>query len=230
MVTLSAMRVLLVEDEVRMASVIRRSLATVGIAADVAARGEDAIVMATGVDYDAIVLDVMLPGISGFETCRMLRAQRLWSPVLMLTARDAVRDRIEGLDSGADDYLVKPFALAELHARLRSLFRRGRVERPAVLELGDLRLDPARREASRAGVPIDLSAKEFALLEMLMRRPGEVVSRVALLEHAWDLAYEARSNVVDVYVRRLREKVDRPFGRATIETVRGIGYRLGDGA
>jgi two-component system OmpR family response regulator len=150
----------------------------------------------------------------------------VWAPVLMLTARESVRDRVEGLDSGADDYLIKPFALAELHARLRSLHRRGRPERPAVLEFGDLRLDPARREVSRGCVPIDLSAKEFVLLETLMRSPGEVISRIALIEHAWDLAYEARSNVVDVYVRRLREKVDRPFGCTTIETVRGAGYRL----
>jgi two-component system, OmpR family, response regulator len=224
------MRVLVVEDEPRMASVIGRSLAKVGMAADVAACGEDAIVMATVVDYDGIVLDVILPGISGFETCRLLRDRCVWAPVLMLTAREAVRDRVEGLDSGADDYLVKPFALAELHARLRSLRRRGRPERPAVLEFGGLRLDPARREVSRGGVPIDLSAKEFALLETLMQRPGEVVSRIALIEHAWDLAYEARSNVVDVYIRRLREKIDRPFGRVTIETVRGVGYRLRDGA
>jgi two-component system, OmpR family, response regulator len=224
------MRVLVVEDEPRMASVIHRSLAKVGMASDVAVRGEDAILMATAVDYDAIVLDVMLPGISGFETCRLLRDRCVWAPVLILTAREAVRDRVEGLDSGADDYLVKPFALAELHARLRSLRRRGRPERPVVLEVGDMRLDPARREASRAGIPIDLSAKEFALLETLMQRPGEVVSRTALIEHAWDLAYEARSNVVDVYIRRLREKIDRPFGRATIETVRGAGYRLRDSA
>jgi two-component system, OmpR family, response regulator len=220
------MSVLVVEDEARMASVIRRSLAAVGMVADVAARGEDAISMATVVDYDAIVLDVMLPGISGFETCRMLRDRRVWAPVLILTARESVRDRVEGLDSGADDYLIKPFALAELHARLRSIRRRGRPERPVVLESGDLRLDPARREVSRAGVSIDLSAKEFALLETLMRHPAEVISRLTLIEHAWDLAYEPRSNVVDVYVRRLREKVDRPFGRTTIETVRGAGYRL----
>ena len=218
----------MVEDEVRMASVIRRSLQTVGLVVDLAARGEDALAMASAVDYDAIVLDVMLPGISGFETCRRLRDLGVWAPVLILTAREAVRDRVAGLDSGADDYLIKPFALAELHARLRSLRRRGRPERPVILEVGDLRLDPARREASRAGVRIELSQKEFALLEMLMQRPGEVVSRFALLEHAWDLAYEARSNVVDVYVRRLREKIDRPFGRATLETVRGAGYRLRD--
>src|SRR5947209_12590405 len=177
------MRVLVVEDEGRMASVIRRSLAKVGMAADVAGRGEDAIWMAQSVSYDAIVLDVMLPGLSGFETCRRLRERGVWAPVLMLTAREAVRDRVEGLDSGADDYLVKPFALAELHARLRSLARRGRAERPAVLEVGDLRLDPAGRTVSRGGIAVELSAKEFALLETLMRHPGEVLSRLDLIEH-----------------------------------------------
>jgi two-component system, OmpR family, response regulator len=220
------MRVLVVEDEARMASVISRSLTRSGLSADTTARGEDALWMAQAVPYDAIVLDVMLPGISGFETCRRLRADGVWAPVLMLTAREAVEDRVAGLDSGADDYLVKPFALAELLARLRSLARRGQPQRPAVLELGDLRLDPARREVSRGDAPIDLSAKEFALLETLMRRPGEVLSRLELIEHAWDIAYETRSNVVDVYVRRLRDKVDRPFGRRSIETVRGAGYRL----
>jgi len=223
-------RVLVVEDELRMASVIRRSLAKEGLATDVTARGEESLEMAAAVDYDAIILDVMLPDMSGFDTCRAMRERGVWAPVLMLTARDAVADRVAGLDSGADDYLVKPFALAELHARLRSLARRGRPERPAVLELGDLRLDPARREVSRGDVDIQLSAKEFALLETLMRRPGEVLSRLELIEHAWDLAYEAKSNVVEVYVRRLREKVDRPFGRASIETVRGVGYRLREAA
>jgi len=220
------MRVLVVEDESRMADVIRRSLAKEGLAADVAGRGEEALGMAAAVDYDAIVLDVMLPGMSGFETCRMMRERGVWAPVLMLTAREAVEDRVVGLDSGADDYLVKPFALAELHARLRSLARRGRPERPAVLEVGDLRLDPARRTVRRGADDIDLSAKEFALLETLMRRPGEVLSRLDLLEHAWDIAYENRSNVIEVYVRRLRDKIDRPFGRDSIETVRGAGYRL----
>ena len=224
------MRVLVVEDESRMADVIRRSLAKEGLAADVAARGEDALDMAAAVDYDAIVLDVMLPGISGFETCRTMRERGVWAPVLMLTARDAVEDRVVGLDSGADDYLVKPFALAELHARLRSLARRGQPERPAVLEVGDLRLDPARHEVRRGATEIDLSTKEFALLETLMRRPGEVLSRLELVEHAWDIAYETRSNVIDVYVRRLRDKIDRPFGADSIETVRGAGYRLRDGA
>ena len=213
---------LVVEDEPRMASVIRRSLEREGLAADVAGRGEEALWMAASVEYDAIVLDVMLPGLSGFDACRLLRERGVWAPVLMLTARDGVDDRVRGLDSGADDYLVKPFALAELHARLRSLARRGRPERPSVLEVGDLRLDPARREVRRGGEAIDLSAKEFALLETLMRRPGEVLSRIELVEHAWDIAYEIRSNVVDVYMRRLRRKL----GDGAIETVRGVGYRL----
>jgi two-component system OmpR family response regulator len=221
-----AMRVLVVEDEPRMASLIRRSLEREGLAADVAAHGEEALWMADAVDYDAIVLDVMLPGLSGFDTCRELREREVWSPVLMLTARDAVEDRVNGLDSGADDYLVKPFAIAELQARLRSLARRGRPVRPAVLEVGDLRLDPARREVHRGDEPVELSAKEFALLETLMRRAGQVLTRLELIEHAWDIAYENRSNVVDVYIRRLRDKVDRPFGRHSIETVRGAGYRL----
>jgi len=214
--------VLVVEDEPRMASVIRRSLEKEGLAADLAGRGEDALWMAAAVEYDAIVLDVMLPGLSGFDVCRLLRDRDVWAPVLMLTAREGVDDRVRGLDSGADDYLVKPFALAELHARLRSLARRGQPERPPVLEVGDLRLDPARREVRRGEAAIDLSAKEFALLETLMRRPGEVLSRLELIEHAWDFAYETRSNVVDVYVRRLRRKL----GDGAIETVRGVGYRL----
>ena len=220
------MRVLVVEDEPRMASVIRRSLAKRGLAADVTGRGDEGVLMAGATDYDAIVLDVMLPDGSGFEVCRALRERGVWSPVLMLTARDAVADRVEGLDSGADDYLVKPFALAELHARLRSLTRRGKPERPAVIEIGDLRLDPARREVRRGDQAVELSAKEFALLETLMRHRGVVLSRFDLIEHAWDMAYEARSNVVDVYVRRLREKLDRPFGRHSIQTVRGVGYRF----
>ena len=220
------MRVLIVEDDLRMASLIRRGLVTEGLAADVAPAGEDALWMAEAHDYDAIVLDVMLPGIDGFEMCRRLRAAGVWSPVLMLTARDAVEDRVAGLDSGADDYLVKPFAFAELLARLRALARRGEHQRPAVLAVGDLRLDPATREVTRGSTPIALSAKEFALLETFMRRPGEVLSRLHLLEHAWDFAYENRSNVVDVHVRRLRRKIDEPFGRESVETVRGAGYRL----
>jgi two-component system OmpR family response regulator len=220
------MRVLVVEDEVKMAGLIRRGLVEEGYAADVASTGEDAIWMAQAHPYDAIVLDVMLPRLSGYETCRTLRNAGVWAPVLMLTARDAVEDRVAGLDVGADDYLTKPFSFAELLARLRALARRGGVERPAELEVGDLRLDPAARRAWRGKVEIRLSPKEFALLETFMRRPGQVLSRLQLLEHAWDFAYENRSNVIDVYVRYLREKVDRPFGASSIETVRGVGYRL----
>jgi two-component system OmpR family response regulator len=218
--------VLIVEDEERMASLVSRGLANEGLAADVASSGEDAVWMARAHDYDAIVLDVMLPGADGFETCRRLRAAQVWAPVLMLTARDAVDDRVAGLDSGADDYLVKPFAFPELLARLRALARRGESERPTVLVVGDLRLDPATREVTRADVRIDLSPKEFSLLETFMRRPGEVLSRLHMLEHAWDFAYDNRSNVVDVYVRRLRSKIDEPFGCESLETVRGVGYRL----
>ena len=220
------MRVLVVEDELRMASLIRRGLLAEGQAADVAPSGEDALWMAAAHDYDAIVLDVMLPGIDGFETCRRLREDGVWSPVLLLTARDSVEDRVAGLDGGADDYLTKPFSFAELSARLRALARRGKKERPAVLEVGGLRLDPATRQAWRDGRTLELSTKEFALLEAFMRRPGEVLTRLDMLEHAWDFGYENRSNVVDVYVRYLREKVDRPFGVKSIETVRGVGYRL----
>ncbi|HEV2592021.1 MAG TPA: response regulator transcription factor [Gaiellaceae bacterium] len=220
------MRVLIVEDELRMASLIRRGLTAEGLAADVAPNGADALWMAQAHGYDAVVLDVMLPDIDGFEVCRRLRAAGVWAPVLMLTARDSVDDRVAGLDSGADDYLVTPFAFAELLARLRALARRGETERPAVLEVGDIRLDPATREVTRAGASVQLSAKEFALLETFMRRPGEVLTRLHLLEHAWDFAYDNRSNVIDVYVRRLRLKVDDPFGRSSIETVRGAGYRL----
>jgi two-component system OmpR family response regulator len=223
-----AMRVLIVEDDLRMASLVRRGLVADGLAADVAPTGEEALWMAQAHPYDAIVLDVMLPGFDGFETCRRLRAAGVWVPVLMLTARDSVEDRVAGLDCGADDYLVKPFAFAELLARLRALARRGEGERPAVLEVGDLRLDPATREVQRGDAPVALSAKEFALLETFMRRPGEVLTRLQLIEHAWDFAYETRSNVVDVFVRRLRRKIDEPFGRASLETVRGVGYRLRD--
>ncbi len=220
------MRVLVVEDEVKMAGLIFRGLREEGLAADVATKGEDALWMAAATDYDAIVLDVMLPGLDGFETCRRLRGDGIWAPVLMLTARDSVEDRVAGLDGGADDYLTKPFSFAELLARLRALVRRGPLERPAVLAAGDLRLDPATRQVWRGETEIELSQKEFALLETFMRRPGEVLSRFQLLEHAWDYEYENRSNVIDVYVRYLREKVDRPFGARSLETVRGAGYRM----
>jgi two-component system OmpR family response regulator len=219
-------RVLVVEDQVRMAAVIRRGLQEEGLSVDVVDRGEQALWMAAATPYDAVVLDVMLPGIDGFETCRRLRQQGVWTPVLMVTARDAVEDRVAGLDGGADDYLTKPFSFAELMARLRALVRRAPGERPTVLEAGDLRLDPATRRAWRGDTEIELSAKEFALLETFMRRTDEVLSRLQLLESAWDYEYENRSNVVDVYVGYLREKIDRPFGRAALETVRGAGYRL----
>ena len=223
---MSLMRVLIVEDEVKLASLIRRGLTEEGHAADVAVTGEDARWMAGATSYDAIILDVMLPGLDGFETCRRLRAEGVRTPVLMLTARDAVEDRVAGLDGGADDYLTKPFAFTELLARLRALARRGPVERPTVLEVGDLRLDPATRRVWRGQAEVELSQKEFALLEIFMRRPGDALSRLELLEHAWDFGYESRSNVVDVYIRYLRNKLDRPFGVSSIETVPGVGYRL----
>ena len=220
------MRVLIVEDQVKMAGLIRRGMRSEGIAADVAIKGEDALWMAEATDYDAIVLDIMLPGIDGLEVCRRLRASGVWSPILLLTARDAVSDRVAGLDGGADDYLTKPFSFAELLARLRALVRRGAAERPVELRVGDLRLDPATHGVWRGEVEISLSAREFALLQAFMRRPGEVLSRYALLEQVWDYEYENRSNVVDSYVRFLRRKIDRPFGADSIETVRGMGYRL----
>ncbi|MFL5821559.1 MAG: response regulator transcription factor [Solirubrobacteraceae bacterium] len=220
------MRVLLVEDDVRMAAALRRGLQAEGIVADVATRGGDALWMARATELDAMVLDVLLPDIDGFETCRRLRADGVWVPIIMLTARDAVADRVRGLDAGADDYLTKPFSLAELLARLRALFRRGPLDRPTVLEVGTLRLDPATRQVWRGDHEIALSAREFALLETFMRRPGQALSRLQLLEAAWDYAYEHRSNVIEVYVRYLREKIDRPFGVSALETVRGFGYRL----
>jgi two-component system OmpR family response regulator len=219
-------RVLVVEDDVKLAAAIRRGLRFEGIVVDLAEGGEEAIRLTGATDYDAILLDVMLPDVDGFETCRRLRAQGTWVPILMLTARDAVEDRVRGLDTGADDYLTKPFSLAEVLARLRALARRGPVERPTVLEVGDLRLDPASREVWRGENEIELSAREFALLETFMRRPGQVLTQLQLLEAAWDLGYEQRSNVVEVYVRYLREKIDRPFGLKSLETVRGAGYRL----
>ena len=220
------MRVLIVEDEPKMAGLIRRGLRQEGLSADVAVKGEDALWMAGATSYDAIVLDVMLPGIDGFETCRRLRGEGVSSPVVMLTARAAVEDRIAGLDGGADDYLTKPFSFGELLARLRALARRGPIEQATVLEVGDLRLDPATRRVWRGESEIELTAKEFGLLETFLRRPGEVLSRLHLLDHAWDYDYENRSNVIDVYVRYLRDKVDRPFDVESIETVRGVGYRL----
>lgn len=217
---------LVVEDEKKLGELLGRGLREEGYAADVADRGEAALWMAQAVDYDAIVLDVMLPGVDGFDVCRRLRKDGVWTPVLMLTARDAIEDRVSGLDTGADDYLTKPFSFDELLARLRALTRRAPAERPAVLEVGALRLDPAAHRAWRGDHELDLSAKEFALLEVFMRRAGVALTRTQLLDGAWDLAFESRSNVVDVYVRYLRQKIDRPFGTDSIETVRGVGYRL----
>ena len=220
------MRTLVVEDEVKLASLIRRGLREEGILADVAIKGEDALWMVERTEYDAIVLDVTLPGIDGLETCRRLRAANVHTPIVMLTSRGEIEDRIEGLNVGADDYLTKPFAFGELVARLHAVTRRVTATRSAVLEVDDLRLDPVTHRAWRGEVELDLSAKEFLLLETLMRHPGVAMTRQRLLDHAWDSEYEAASNVVDVYIGYLRDKVDRPFGCASIETVRGVGYRL----
>lgn len=220
------MRILVVEDEPKLAHLLQRGLREEGHRVDVAARGDHAVSVARATSYDVIVLDVLLPGLNGFEVCRRLRRARVWTPVLMLTARDAIADRVAGLDTGADDYLTKPFSFAELLARLRALGRRGQPERPALLRVGDLALDPATKRVHRAGKEVRLSAQEFALLEAFMRRPGQVLSRSQLLELAWDFAYEAQSNIVDVYVRRLRKRIDHPFGVSSLETLRGQGYRL----
>jgi two-component system OmpR family response regulator len=220
------MRVLIVEDEPKLAALVARALREEGHPTDVASRGEEAVLLAQTAPYDAIVLDVMLPDFDGFEVLRRIRERELWTPVLMLTARDAISDRVGALDSGADDYLTKPFSFAELLARIRAVARRGVVERPAILTVGDLRLDPAQHRVWRGETEIELSTREFTLLELLMRRAGLTLTRLQLIEGAWDIAFEARSNVVDVYIRYLREKIDRPFGRSSIETVRGIGYRL----
>ncbi len=220
------MRVLVVEDEAKMAELIKRGLEHEGYAVDLAGDGGEALWAAREFAFDAIVLDAMIPEPDGFEVCRTLRSEGRWTPVLLLTARDGVDDRVLGLDAGADDYLTKPFAFSELFARLRALTRRDLGARPTVLMVGDLVLDPATRQVRRGEVEISLSAKQFAILEQFMRRPGEVLSRADLLEHVWDFAYEGTSNLVDVYVRTLRERIDRPFGLDTIETVRGAGYRL----
>ena len=217
---------LVVEDDTRMSALLRRGLAEEGYAVDVTGEGAEAVWLATENDYDAVVLDLMLPGLDGYEVCRRLRGAGRWAPVLMLTARDGVLDRVRGLDAGADDYLVKPFSFAELAARLRALLRRGASERPSVLSVGDLGLDPATRRAWRGRVELDLTAKELALLELFLRHPGEVLSRTRILDHVWDFAYEGVSNVVDQHVAALRRKLDRPFGRADLQTVRGAGYRL----
>ncbi|MDP9341657.1 MAG: response regulator transcription factor [Actinomycetota bacterium] len=222
------MRALVIEDHARMSALLRRGLAEEGYAVDVAGTGAEGVSLGHEYDYDAIVLDLGLPDMDGVDALRRLRDDGRWAPVLILTARDAVEDRIRGLDAGADDYLVKPFALPELLARLRALVRRTPPERSPVLRVGDLTLDPAAHELRRGDAPIRLSPKEFALMAMFMRHPGEVLPRAALMEHGWDLAFQGDWNILEVYVRYLREKVDRPFGRSSIETVRGVGYRLRD--
>jgi len=220
------MRLLIVEDEVKMAALLRRGLIEDGHLVEIAGDGETAVAMARASEYDAIVLDVALPRLDGFSACRRIRESGVWTGVLMLTARDSVLDRVSGLDCGADDYLVKPFSFSELLARLRALTRRGGQPRPTQLVVDDLVLDPASRRVWRGETEIRLSTKEFTLLETLMRRPGMVLDRSQLLEYAWDYGYENRSNVVDVYIRYLRKKIDLPFQRSSIETVRGAGYRL----
>jgi two-component system OmpR family response regulator len=220
------MRVLVIEDEIRMARLVKRALEEEGHAVDVAGDGPQGLWMATENRYAALVLDVMLPGFDGFELCRRLREAGIWVPVLMLTARDEVGDRVRGLDAGADDYLVKPFSLLELAARLRALTRRDDRRRPAVLSEGDLKLDPATKRAWRASTELELSPKEFTLLEFFLRHPGTVLTRSQIIEAVWDFAYDGTSNVVDQYVNYLRRKVDAPFGRSDIQTVRGMGYRL----
>jgi len=220
------MRVLVVEDEVPLAKLVREGLMAEGLLADIAIRGEDALWMAGSTSYDAICLDVNLPGIDGFETCRRLRADGVATPILMLTARDGIDDRIAGLDTGADDYLGKPFDFGELLARLRALARRPPATHGSELRVGDLTLDLATHRVRRGGTDVELSVKEVQILAVFMRHPGEVLTRLQLLDGAWDSGYENRSNVIDVYVRYLRGKIDKPFGRRSLETVRGAGYRL----
>jgi two-component system OmpR family response regulator len=220
------MRVLVVEDATRLREILIRRLREDGYAVDGAGCGEQAVGLATAGSYDAIVLDLRLPDLDGIEVCRRIRAEGCWSPLLMLTARDGLADRVAGLDVGADDYLAKPFEFPELLARLRALVRRGGDQRPAVLCAGDLEVDPARHTAERAGIPLDLTAKEFALLEYLMRHNGAAVSRRRLIDAVWDDSFHGEANIVDVYVGRLRDKIDRPFGRSSLVTVRGVGYRL----
>ena len=205
---------------------MHRGLQTAGMVVDVTQSGSDAEWMVHAAEYQALILDVMLPDLDGFELCQRLRTKKVQVPIIMVTARDSVEDRVRGLDVGADDYLVKPFSLAELLARLRALDRRGPQQKPAVLQVGSLRLDPGSRRVWRGDVEVDLTAKEFSLLERFMSHPGQVLSYQSLLDAGWDLGYEHRSNVVEVYIRYLREKIDRPFGVKSLETVRGVGYRL----
>lgn len=220
------MRALVVEDELRLAAGLRNGLEAEGFAVDVALTGTDGLWLAREHSYDVLLLDLMLPEIDGFEVCSTLRTERIWTPILMLTARDADTDQVKALDTGADDYLTKPFSYAVLVARLRALVRRGAVARPVILEAGDLRVDPAGRRAWRGEAELDLTTRELSVLEFLIRRQGVTVSKRTILEHVWDYDFEGDPNIVEVYVRRLRNKVDRPFGRSSIATLRGSGYRL----
>jgi DNA-binding response OmpR family regulator len=220
------MRILVVDDEVRLADGVRRGLEAEGFAVDVAHNGVDGLWRAREVSYDAIVLDLMMPGMSGWKVCEALRAEGNWTPVLMLTAKDGEWDQVEALDAGADDYVTKPFSYAVLVARLRALIRRGKVERPAILEAGDLKLDPGARRVWRAEAPLALTSREFSVLEYFMRHRGQVVSKRDLIAGVWDDDFDGDPNIVEVYVGHLRRKVDKPFGRESIETVRGAGYRL----
>jgi two-component system OmpR family response regulator len=223
---MTRMRALVVEDEPKMARLLQRGLTERGDVVEVSRTGAEGVDLATRTTFDVVVLDVMLPDMDGFEVCTRLRSRGVWVPILMLTARTALRDRVRGLDAGADDYLAKPFAFEELLARLRALTRRGPTERPVTLQSGDLSLDPASRRVFRGADEVVLSAREFAVLETLLRRPGQTLTREQLLDHAWGIDYQGQSNVVDVYIGYLRQKVDRPFGRSDVETVRGVGYRL----
>ncbi|WP_431047925.1 response regulator transcription factor [Streptomyces sp. P1-3] len=220
------MRLLVIEDEERLAEGLRHGLEAEGFAVDVALNGTDGLWMGQENPYDAIVLDIMLPGLNGYRVCAALREQGIWTPILMLTAKEGEWDEVEGLDTGADDYLTKPFSYAVLIARLRALLRRGAPARPTVLAAGDLRLDPAAKRVWRGPNEVELTARELSLLEFLLRHRGEAVSKQDILDHVWDYDFEGDPNIVEVYVRRLRNKLDRPFGRAAIETLRGSGYRL----
>jgi DNA-binding response OmpR family regulator len=219
-------RILIVEDDHVVAGAVRRGLEREGFAVDVAADGTEGLWRATETSYDAVVLDIMLPGLSGYEVCARMRAAENWSPVLMLTARDGDLDEARALDTGADDYLSKPFSYVVLLARLRALLRRGQQERPAVLRAGDLRLDPATHRVWRGDTQVELTPRQFSLLEFLMRRRGDVLSKTEILEHVWDFAFDGDPNIVEVYVGQLRRRVDEPFGRSSLRTVRGVGYRL----
>ena len=224
--SVDGVRVLVVEDEVRLAAGLRSGLEAEGFAVDVAVNGPDGLWRARESRYDAIVLDLMLPGMSGFRVCSLLRAEGVWSPILILTAKDGEWDEVEALDTGADDFLTKPFSHAVLVARLRALMRRGPAERPSVLVAGDLRVDPAERRVWRGDVEVELTARELAVLEYLLRRRGEAVSKREVLDHVWDDEFEGDPNIVEVYVGRLRNKIDRPYGRHAIQTLRSAGYRI----